>query len=259
MISPQELRTACLEAVAAGARELLSWRGRVRPQAKSPQDFVTEADFASQRAIRSIIRNRYPDHEFVGEESDAAGSFAPGGWQWLVDPLDGTTNFLHDLPYFAVSVAAAHDGRVLAGAVLDPVRSECFSAAKGAGAWLGDAAVQTSGATTLEDALLAFSLPPRVAASDPELLDLARIAPRCQAVRRLGAAALNLCYVAVGRLDGYWARRLHAWDLGAGSLIVEEAGGAVTSWGTSSVELTNPGILAAATMPLHENLCRELL
>lgn len=259
MTTSAELRSTCLEAVSAGAREILSWYGHVQPRAKSPRDFVTEADLASQAAIGEVISRHYPDHEFVGEESERNASISLKGWQWFVDPLDGTTNFLHGLPYFAVSVAVALDGRVLAGAVLDPVRDECFSAARGEGARLGEDTIEASAVQTLDDALLAFSLPSRVTADDPELRDFTRIAYQCQALRRLGAAALNLCYVAAGRLDGYWARKLHAWDLAAGSLIVAEAGGSIASLGKDTVELTNRGLVAAASQSLHEQLLRELL
>jgi myo-inositol-1(or 4)-monophosphatase len=259
MASGEALLPICLEAATAGGRELTAWQGRVTAREKGPRDYVTEADLASQRAIRAVIAAHCPAHEFIGEESQVEENFALAGWQWFVDPLDGTTNFVHDLPYFAVSVAVALDGRVLAGVVLDPVGNECFSAARGAGAHLGDVKLSTSGAKTLSEALLAFSLPSRVAPGDPELIEFAHLAPKCRALRRFGAAALNLSYVAAGRLDGYWARRLHAWDLAAGSLIVEEAGGAIASWGKSGVELTDPGLTAAASEPLHDELRRELL
>lgn len=259
MTSGAELLPICLEAATAGGRELTEWQGRVTAREKGPRDFVTEADLAAQTAIRSVISAHCPAHAFVGEESPSAESTSLDGWQWFVDPLDGTTNFVHGLPYFAVSVAVALDGRVLAGVVLDPVRNESFSAARGAGAHLGDDPISTSGTESLNEALLAFSLPAHVTPGDPELIDFARMAPKCRALRRFGAAALNLCYVAAGRLDGYWARHLHAWDLAAGSLIVEEAGGAIASWGRPGVELTDPGLVAAASEPLHDELRRELL
>jgi myo-inositol-1(or 4)-monophosphatase len=259
MIPPGELLSVCVEAAIAGGKELLAWQGRVQAREKGPRDFVTEADLASQRAMEALILERYPDHRFVGEESLGETLPLHEGWQWLVDPLDGTTNFVHGLPYYAVSVAVALDGRVLAGAVLDPVKNECFSAAEGAGAWLGRDMIHTSGALNLNDALLAFSLPARVKPHDRELQDLIRIASKCQGLRRFGAAALNLCYVAAGRLDGYWARSLHAWDLAAGSLIVAQAGGRVASLGKSTVELNEPGLLAAASGPLFDALRCELL
>jgi myo-inositol-1(or 4)-monophosphatase len=259
MASPKELLTVCLEAVTAGGEALQKWDGRVLPKEKGPQDFVTQADLESQAAIHECISRNFPDHAFVGEEQQGAVPIEVGGWQWFVDPLDGTTNFVHGLPYFAVSVAVARDGRVLAGAVLDPSRNECFAAAEGSGATLDGRSLHVSSAARLEEALLAFSLPARVRAGDAELADFERIASKARGLRRLGAAALNLCYVAAGRLDGYWARRLHAWDLAAGSLIVSEAGGAIVSLGEPAVQLTNPGILAAATEPLLGELRRELL
>ena len=259
MTSPSDFLPICLQAVAAGGCELLAWQGRVRAREKGPRDFVTEADLASQRAIGAVIFQHFPDHAFVGEESTAADNARLEGWQWFVDPLDGTTNFVHGLPYYAVSVAVALDGRVLAGAVLDPVRGECFSAARGAGAHLGDVVLASSGTQELGDAMLAFSLPAHVVPGDPEFRDFERMASQCQALRRFGAAALNLSYVAAGRVDGYWARRLHAWDLAAGSLLVEEAGGTITSWGKSAVELMDPGLIAAASEPLHAKMRRELL
>jgi myo-inositol-1(or 4)-monophosphatase len=259
MNSPKELLSVCLDAVKAGGEALQTWQGRVIAKEKGPQDFVTQADLASQTAIQGIISRHFPEHDFVGEETEAKTPLVMGGWQWFVDPLDGTTNFVHGLPYFAVSVAVAHNGSVLAGAVLDPSRNECFAAAKGAGATLGGRAIRVSSAASLHEALLAFSLPARVRAGDPELADFTRLAYKARGLRRLGAAALNLCYVAAGRLDGYWARRLHAWDLAAGSLIVSEAGGEIASHGASSVQLTNPGICAAATGSLFAELHAELL
>ena len=259
MASPNELLSVCLEAITVGGEALHKWQGRVLPKEKGPQDFVTQADLASQAAIQECISRNFPDHEFVGEERPGAAPIEVGGWQWFVDPLDGTTNFMHGLPYFAVSVAVARDGRVLAGAVLDPSRHERFAAAEGLGATLDGRPLRVSSAAKIGEALLAFSLPARVRAGDAELADFVRIAAQARGLRRLGAAALNLCYVAAGRLDGYWARRLHAWDLAAGSLIVSEAGGAIASLGASTVQLTNPGICAAATEPLFEELRRELL
>lgn len=259
MPPPIELLSVCVQAANAGGRVLQDWFGRVRPQEKGPRDFVTQADLASQDAIQDVISHHFPDHAFVGEESPSGQPPEIRGWQWFVDPLDGTTNYVHGLPYYAVSVAVAQDGRVLAGTVLDPTRNESFSAAKGAGATLNGHAIHTGPARRLSEALLAFSLPARVRTGDPELADFARLVSKARGLRRLGAAALNLCYVAAGRLDGYWARRLNAWDLAAGSLVVAEAGGAVSSRGTSSVQLTNPGIFAAATEPLFAELRRELL
>jgi len=155
-------------------------------------------------------------------------------------------------------VAAVHNGNAVAATVLDPERNECFSAARGMGATLNGVPINTSGTDELEQALLAFSLPANVQSDDPALADVMGVATRCRAVRRVGAAALNLCYVGAGRLDGYWARSLHPWDLAAGSLIAAEAGGCVRTIGENRVLVHQPSIIAAASDRLHDQIRQSI-
>ena len=250
-----ELRETCERAARAGARELLSWRGRTNAREKGPADLVTEADLASQQAIRAVIGAEYPDHVFVGEEAaDAAGALDPERFVWLVDPLDGTTNFVHNYPYYGVSIAVARGRELLAAVVYDPLADECFAAEKGCGAKCNGKRLTTSAVSSVADALVAVSLPPRVSRDAPDLADFIRVVQVCQAVRRSGSAALNLAYVASGRLDAFWATQIHPWDVAAGALLVLEAGGVVTGRDGRSFDLWNPHFVAAAGTTLHRDL-----
>ncbi len=256
---PAELAQIARQAARAGANQLMSWRGRFETHLKGPQDYVTDADLASQEAIRNTLLELAPDHQFVGEETPAEDREVDNSRIcWVVDPLDGTTNYLHDFPSFAVSVAAVRDGKPLAGVVLDPLRDEEFWAAQGGGAWLGDHSIETSGVEKLADSLLAISLPASVRAESPDLIDFVRIAPRCQAVRRIGSAALNLAYVACGRLDASWAREIHPWDVAAGVLLVTEAGGVATGPTGETLDIWNPACAAASGTRLHAELLNHL-
>lgn len=260
----RSLAVAAQESAKTGGVQLLEWRGKFEAKLKGPSDFVTDADLASQLAIETELRRRFPDHAFLGEETpvEEARQADDNLICWVVDPLDGTTNYLHDMPLYAVSVAAVLDGQVLAGAIYDPNTDELFWAAKGQGAWLHQAgearALRTSDAATLPDSLLAMSLPAAVHSDSPDLLDFLRIAPHCQAVRRIGSAALNLAYVAAGRLDGHWAREINAWDVAAGVLLVTEAGGIVTDDTGQPFDLWHPRFVACCTSGLHGELVSAL-
>lgn len=256
--APEMLAGVAKQAALAGGAELMKWRGRFETHEKGPSDYVTDADLASQEAIRSLLSDRFPDHQFVGEESDRPGLPEPGRLCWVVDPLDGTTNYLHDFPCFAVSVAVVLAGKPLAGAIFDPIREELFWAAKGLGAWRGGTRLATSGVRSLSEALVAISLPASVVTESPDLRDFVRIAPRCQAVRRIGSAALNLAYVACGRLDTYWAREIHAWDVAAGALLVTEAGGVVTDSAGGEFSVWQPPCIASCGADLHADLLSQL-
>lgn len=270
MSSPLDADSLCSLADAAkqsakiGGVQLLEWRGKFETKQKGPSDFVTDADLASQLAIQTELMQRFPDHAFLGEETpvEVAREVDDDRICWVVDPLDGTTNYLHALPMYAVSVAAVLDGKVLAGAIYDPNTDELFWAAAGQGAHLTkaetDHSLQTSGAATLEDSLLAMSLPAAVSSDSPDLQDFIHIAPKCQAVRRIGSAALNLAYVAAGRLDGHWAREINAWDVAAGVLLVAEAGGVVTSDTGGPFDLWRPRFVACSTTALHGEMVSHL-
>ena len=195
--------------------------------AKGPGDFVSRADREAERAIREALIAARPTYGFLGEE-DGAIEGEDQTRRWIVDPLDGTTNFLHGLPHWAVSIALEHKGTVVAGVIYDPVKDEMFYAEKGGGAWMNESRLRVSGRGRMIECIFATGLPFGGRSDLPETIgDLARILPACAGVRRWGSAALDLAYVAAGRYDGYWERRLHAWDLAAGLVIVREAGGFV--------------------------------
>lgn len=194
---------------------------------KGAGDFVSRADLAAEKIIRDELMGARPTYGWVGEESDPVDGQDPTR-RWIVDPLDGTTNFLHGLPHWAVSIALEHKGEVVAGVVFDPAKDEMFFAEKGAGAWMNDTRLRVSGRHRMIEGIFATGLPFAGRADLPQTLqDLARLLPVCAGVRRWGAAALDLAYVAAGRYDGFWERRLQTWDLAAGLILVREAGGLV--------------------------------
>ena len=193
--------------------------------AKGPGDFVSRADKAAEAMIREDLMHARPSYGFLGEEDKEIAGDDPTR-RWIVDPLDGTTNFLHGLPHWAVSIALEHKGQIVAGVVYDPVKDEMFYAEKGGGAWMNEGRLRVSGRHRLIEAIFATGLPFAGRGELPETFqELARLLPVTSGVRRFGAAALDLAYVAAGRYDGFWERGLHAWDMAAGLLIVREAGG----------------------------------
>ncbi|HBQ36552.1 MAG TPA: inositol monophosphatase [Rhodobacteraceae bacterium] len=194
---------------------------------KGAGDFVSKADISAEEIIREELTEARPTYGWVGEESAAVDGTDPTR-RWIVDPLDGTTNYLHGLPHWAVSIALEHKGEVVAGVVYDPSKDEMFFAEKGQGAWMNESRLRVSGRSRLIESIFATGLPFGGRADLPETLqDLARILPTCAGVRRWGAAALDLAYVAAGRYDGFWERSLQPWDMAAGLVIVREAGGLV--------------------------------
>lgn len=237
-------------AARAGAKELMAWRGRFTARQKGLHDLVTDADLASEKAVRAVIGAAYTDHGILGEEAPAAEQL-DREFCWVVDPLDGTTNYVHGFPCWGVSIAVAHRRRLLAGVVLDPLHEECFSAAAGQGATLNGEAISTTAATEVGESLLAVSFPAHLVRESADLEAFLRVAPACQAIRRTGSAALNLAYVACGRLDGHWAHEIHPWDSAAGVLLVQEAGGVATGSDGRPFELAAGDYLTAATTALH--------
>jgi myo-inositol-1(or 4)-monophosphatase len=193
---------------------------------KGPGDFVTKADFAAEAVIRDELMRARPNYGWLAEESDAEIPGKDPTRRWIVDPLDGTTNFLHGLPHWAVSIALEHKGEVVAGVVFDPAKDEMFVAEKGTGAWLNETRLRVSGRRKLIESVFATGVPFGGRGDLPATLrDLARLMPVCAGVRRWGSAALDLAYVAAGRYEGFWERRLEAWDMAAGLVILREAGG----------------------------------
>ena len=225
---------------------------------KGPADFVSAADHKAERIVREELQRARPGYGFLLEEGGRIeGSDAEH--VWIVDPLDGTTNFLHGLPHFCVSVALTRDNDVIAGVVYDPLKDELFWAEKNNGAFLNNRRLRVSARKQLSEALLATGIPFKIHESSPIqekfMAQLQCVMGRLAGVRRFGAAALDLCYVAAGRYDGFWENGLPAWDVAAGLLIVREAGGFVTEIGGKRYELGAPDILAANDA-LHEPLVR---
>jgi myo-inositol-1(or 4)-monophosphatase len=192
-------------------------------QSKQRNDFVSEVDHQAERAIIDVLRKAYPDHGILAEESGAR----PGnGYEWIIDPLDGTTNFLHGFPQFAVSIALRHNGRMEQGIIYDPLRQELFAATRGSGATLNDRRIRVSRRTKLEGSLLGTGFPFKSQQHLTAYLDMFRaLFPQTAGIRRAGSAALDLAYVASGRLDGFWEIGLSIWDMAAGVLLIQEAGG----------------------------------
>lgn len=245
------LMSVAENAARAGAAELLSWRDKFTTREKSARDLVTDADLASQRAVEAVIRAEFADHGFLGEESPNREQLNHE-YCWIVDPLDGTTNYVHGFPFYAVSVAVVHEGQLAAGAIFDPSNKECFTAARGLGSYLNGRPISVSKVTSLEQALVAVSFPPHPALDDPDIRAFLRISPECQAVRRTGSAAINLAYVACGRLDAHWACFIHSWDSAAGVLLIEEAGGVVASFNGGPYDVAKGDYFVAGTRELFE-------
>jgi myo-inositol-1(or 4)-monophosphatase len=255
---PAALRDAAIALAREAGAVLREGYGRAhRPEHKGRIDLVTEYDRRSERLLLERLAERFPGHAVLAEESGAraAGAGAAGpAVRWLVDPLDGTTNYAHNYPFFTVSIAAEVEGALAAAAVLDPVRDELFAAAAGQGATLNGRPLAVSDVGRVEDALLVTGFPYDVR-EHPE-----RVMPafqaflvRAQAIRRDGSAALNLCYLAAGRFDGFWEKSLSPWDMAAGVLIVREAGGTVTDYAGGRFRVEGREILAS-NGHLHEEM-----
>lgn len=254
----------CETAARAGGDVLRDWVGRFGVTNKGPRDLVTEADVAAQREIRRVVLAAFPDHGFVGEEAEAgAGQPASGatghsgaGTRWIVDPLDGTTNYVHGFPAYCVSIALAVDDVIEVGVIFDPVRGECFAARRGGGAFLDGRPIRVPAVAALEDAIVAVSFPPQVAAESAAVADFLAVVPRAHSIRRTGSTAINLAYVACGRLHAFWARRIACWDAAAGLLIAREAGATVEPFAAPGIDvpLDDPAFIVTSTPPLMAEL-----
>ncbi len=201
---------------------------RLTVRRKAHNDFVSEVDHAAEEAIIRTLREAYPAHAFHGEESGRSEKAADAEHVWIIDPLDGTTNFLHGFPQYCVSIALRHKGVLQQAVIFDPNRNELFTATRGAGAFLNDRRIRVSATDKLEDALIGTGFPFREFAHFDEYLRMfGEVTRRCAGVRRPGSAALDLAWVAAGRTDGFWEMGLSPWDMAAGALLVREAGGMV--------------------------------
>jgi myo-inositol-1(or 4)-monophosphatase len=200
---------------------------KLKVEEKAHNDYVSDADLAAERAVIETIHKHYPDHAILAEETGVQGE---SDTVWIIDPLDGTTNYLHGFPVFAVSVGVQVKGRMEHGVVYDPLRQELFTASRGAGAYLEGRRIRVSHCRKLDQSLIGTGFPFRQAESEmePYMAMLRKVLGHTQGVRRPGAAAIDLCYVAAGRLDAFWETRLSPWDMAAGSLIIREAGGIIS-------------------------------
>lgn len=249
----------CEKAARIGGEVLTDWVGRFEVREKGPADLVTQADLASQQAIRKLVLDRFPDHAFLGEEDqlgeeDDAVPNPDAEYVWVVDPLDGTTNYVHQNPQFAVSVALVRGSEVVVGTIFDPSSGECFTAERGAGAFLNGKPISVSSIQSLSEALVAISFSAKVDASSPQIPIFLEILTRAQAIRRTGSAALNLAGVACGRFDAYWATGNKPWDVAAGLLLVEEAGGVNLTPEGGDVDVMAPRLAVASTLELQREL-----
>ncbi len=218
---------------------------------KSAGDFVSRADIAAEKIIRDELRNARPTYGWCAEESAEEHGKDPTR-RWIVDPLDGTTNFLHGLPHWAISIALEHKGQVVAGVIFDAAKDELFWAEKGEGAWLNESRLRVSNRSRLIESIFATGVPFGGRSDLPQTLqDLARLMPACAGVRRWGSAALDMAYVAAGRYEGFWERRLNAWDMAAGVVIVREAGGLVQPLREGG-DILSDGEVICANEPVFE-------
>jgi myo-inositol-1(or 4)-monophosphatase len=287
----------CQQAVRAAGATVQQWIGKTTVHHKGPADLVTEADLASQEVIRAAVLAAFPGHTLLGEEaaafpghtllgeeavafsghtalgeeaianppatvkSPAAKLESPPGtaaFRWITDPLDGTTNYVHRVPHYCVSLALEHAGSLLVGAVYDPTQEECFTAARGRGAFLNGRRIHTSDAADLSEALAATGFPAHVTPDAPDLLVFNQAIFCCQGVRRTGSAALNLCYMAAGRFDVLWGLSTKVWDVAAGALLVQEAGGVLTAPDGGTFVLDDARYIAAANPALYGQV-REMV
>ncbi len=227
-----------------GAEVLRLKFGHIRNvKEKQAREIVTEADTESEKAIVDTIRERFPEHAVLGEEGGLQAGCSE--YRWIVDPLDGTVNFAHQVPIFCISIALARGSQIMVGVVLNPVNGELFSALRGRGAWLNGRNIRVSSIATVADSLLVTGFPYNLQeVFEPVMARYARCLKNARGMRRLGSAALDLCYVACGRFEAFWEQNLKPWDTAAGALIVNEAGGQVTTFSNQPFAVECQEILA---------------
>ncbi len=248
---------AAVEAAEEAGQVLRDFRSKFSTREKAPRDLVTDADVAAQQTIERHFKKHFPDHAFLGEESTPEvrrAAIESGKLLWVVDPLDGTANYVHGLSMYAVSIALVRGDDVQVGVVHDPVSGDMFTAIKDGPALNKGQPIKSSTCTALNYAMVAASFPAGVQRNDPEVEQFLRVLVQSQSVRRLGSAALNLCYVAQGRLDAYWASNVQAWDVAAGILIAQRAGAQCLDVSGQNFNLWLPKPMVAATSELATEL-----
>lgn len=249
---PRFLATAIEVVTQAGALQRTRFGSALQIDKKGAIDLVTEVDVAVERAARALIGARFPDHDILAEE--LGGGDRGASHRWVFDPLDGTTNFAHGVPIFCASLALEIDGEAVVGAVFDPNRQELFTAERGVGAWLNGTPMRVSATSELIDALLVTGFPYDVHETLDEVVGLfAAFVGQARAIRRLGSAAIDLCWLAAGRMDGFWEERLQPWDTRAGALIVEQAGGRLSGLDGDAWDSRGADLLASNGR-LHEQM-----
>lgn len=240
----------------AGSYLLEKFRTNFAVSHKGVINLVTEVDVAAEELITARLRDAFPEHSILAEEKNTEDR--GGECTWIIDPLDGTTNYAHGFPFFSVSIGLEISGRIEFGIVYDPVRGECFTAQRGAGAFCNGGSLSVSDTDTLNAGLLATGFPYDIRTSDQNnLTNFCAFALNVQGLRRTGSAALDLCYVAAGRLDGFWEAKLNPWDCAAGFLIVEEAGGRITDYSGRSTTIYDAEV-AASNGKIHEQMISVL-
>lgn len=246
------------DAARLAGNELERWAGKFSVREKSPANLVTEADEAAQEAIFGLIHNRFPDHGFLGEEG-LNKSIGLSSYRWVVDPLDGTSNYVHCFPYYAVSIALEHAGELIVGVIFDPNRDDMFTAVRGQGAALNGQRITPTSVSDLRSAMVVASLPVAANRDDPAVARFLNVLPHVQTVQRTGSAAMNLAYLAAGRIDAFFSSSLKPWDAAAGAVIVEEAGARITKSDGSRFQIDVPDLLATNGTAIHEGLSRLLM
>ncbi|QDU79708.1 Inositol-1-monophosphatase [Polystyrenella longa] len=255
-VTPDLMKVAIASAREAGGI-LQDWVSHFSVSEKGPQDLVTDADLASQKAIQKYLQSRFPDHHYLGEEG-LSQTEGKSPFRWIIDPLDGTSNYVHQFPFYAVSIGLEYEGKPYLGVIYDPNRDEMFTGIVGEGAYCNDVEMKLSQATPLSESLVVASLPRCADRTDPAVARFLNILPLAQHVQRTGSAALNLAYVAANRLDGFWSTSLKPWDQSAGVAILLAAGGVVTKMDSSPFDVDCPDLLACSNPTLQSELSEQL-
>jgi myo-inositol-1(or 4)-monophosphatase len=248
-----------IETAREAGQILLDKLGKITVSKKGDINLVTEADLASEKHIIEKINSHYPKHAVLAEESGESVLVIDGGsrWKWIIDPLDGTTNYAHGYPCFCVTLALEHEGEIVLGVTFDPTRNEIFSAEKGQGASLNNKPIRVSATEKLSEALIVTGFPYDIARREDFARNLTQFLLRSRGVRRDGSAAIDMAYVACGRFDGFWEEGLNPWDVAAGVLLIEEAGGEVSYYDGSKFSIYTPPI-CASNRAIHDEMLEVL-